>query len=254
MKAFLSPAMALLYSAALGMLLTLAPQAHASPLTIVSTISGCYDCLQYDTPALIINNTSGGDLANAQLVLKGYQGANNGYSETVNLGNLSTGSTNLIWGSLPGVSSATVPHNLAAYDYDDEFIGTSYVIQDPTCGNSGGCVSGGGAQWYALVGNFNLTFTATVSGGMFDGQTVFSVFSPSSNATGGFVAFLGLDPSGYSEQPCCDIHTGAITGDLANIALGTPPITSVAEPADLGVFGFGLLLIWGFLGVRRRFV
>ncbi|MEO8778836.1 MAG: hypothetical protein ABI389_09210 [Rhodanobacter sp.] len=252
MNSFLRPAVALVYSAVLAVSLTLAPPAHASPLTIVSTISGCYDCLSFDTPALIVNNTSGGALANAQLVLKGYQGANDGYSETVSLGNLAAGSTNFVWGSLPGVSNATVPHNLSADDYDDEFIGTSYIIPSSNCGNSGGCVSGGGPQWYALVGNFSLTFTATVSGGAFNGDSVFSVFSPTSNATGGFVSFEGLDTSGYSEQPCCDIHTGAITGDLANIALGTPPTTSVAEPGAFGVFGFGLLMLCWFVGMRRR--
>jgi len=235
----------------MGVLLTHAPLAHATPTTIVSTISGCYDCLTFDTPALIINNTSGGTLTNAQLVLKGYQGDNNGISETVSLGTLAAGSTNFVWGSLPGVSNATTPYNLSAYDYDDEFIGTSYIIPSTNCGSTAGCVSGGGPQWYADVGNFSLTFTATVTGGTFDGQSVFSVFSPISNATGSFISFEGLDASGYSEQPCCDIHSGAITGDLANIALGTPP-ASVPEPAALGVFGFGLLLIGWFVGMRRR--
>ena len=251
MKVIVRTSMTLCYSAVIAILVTLAPLANATPTTVVSTISGCYDCLEFDTAALIINNTSGGTLTNAQLVLKGYQGDNNGYSETVSLGTLGAGSTNLVWGSLPGVSNATVPHNLSAYDYDDEFIGTSYIIPSSNCGNSAGCVSGGGTQWYALVGNFGLTFTAIISGGAFDGQSVFSVFSPTSNATGGFVSFLGLDPSGYSEQPCCDIHSGTITGDLANIALGTPP-TSVPEPATLGTFGFGLLLIGAFITMRRR--
>ena len=251
MKAFFRPAMALIYSAVMGILLIHAPLAHASPVTLVSTISGCYDCLDFDTPGLVINNTSGGTLTNAQLVLKGYQGLNIGISETVSLGSLAAGSTNFVWGSLPGVSNATVPYNLSAYDYDDEFIGTSHIIPSTNCGSTAGCVSGGGPQWYADVGNFSLTFTATVSGGAFDSQSVFAVFSPASNATGGFISFEGLDPSGYSEQPCCDIHSGGLTGDLANITLGTPP-ASVPEPAALTVFGFGLLLIGAFVGMRRR--
>jgi len=216
--------------------------------TPVATISGCYDCLGYfDTPVLQFNNTTGGTLTNAQIVLNGYQGLNNGQTTTVNLGSL--GATTVFeWGSLPGAPNGTTPFNLTAYDYDDEFIGTSYIINDPTCGQPGldggtGCVDGGGAQWYADVGNFNVTFTATVSGGAYDGQSVYSVFSPASNATGGFVGWEGLDPLGYSESPY-DIHSGVITGDLANIYLGLPPAPGgVPEPATwaLMIGGFGLI-------------
>lgn len=226
-----------------------AAAAHAT--TIVSTISGCYDCLSFDTPSIIINNTSGGTVTNAKLVLAGYQADNNGYSETVNLGNLSAGSTDFTWGSLPGVSSSTTPHNLSAYDYDDEFIGTSYIIPTTDCGSSSGCAPGGGPQWYAQVGNFGLTFTAIISGGAYNGQAIFSVFSPTSNATGSFVSFEGLDAAGFSEQPCCDVHSGSVTGTLANIYLGTPP-SSVPEPSALGIFGLGTLLIGVLTGLRRR--
>ena len=53
--------------------------ASAGGVTEVATISGCYDCLgYYDTPVLVINNTTGGDLNNAQMVLNGYQALNNG--------------------------------------------------------------------------------------------------------------------------------------------------------------------------------
>ena len=245
------------WSAAVALLAAALPfAAHANPpLTEVATISGCYDCLSFDTPGLVINNSTGGTLTNAQMVLTGYQGDNNGISQTVSLGTLSGGSTSEIWGSLPGVSSALVPNNLTAYDYDDEFINTLSWILNSNCSSSGnvntaGCVSGGGPGWYAQTGNFSVTFTATVSGGTYNGDAVYSVFTPASNATGGFVGWEGLNAAGYSEQPCCDIHSGSITGDLANIYLGTPPPPSVPEPASFALAGIGLLLMG--LTIRRR--
>jgi PEP-CTERM motif-containing protein len=231
--------------AAVGALATATP---ATADTTVATISGCYDCGVFDTPSLIFNNTTGGTLTNAQLVLSGYQGQNNGLSATVHLGSLGAGSTQFFWGSLPGVPSGTTPGNLTAYDYDDQYIGTSAIINDPTCGG-GGCAPGGGPQWYADVGNFKVTFTATVSGGTFNGDAVFSVFTPSSNATGGFVGWEGLNPGGFSESPLYDVHTGIVTGDLANIQLGVPP--SLPEPATLSLFGLGLAAL-GLVKRRRK--
>lgn len=218
--------------------------AHA---TTVATVSGCYDCGVFDTASLIFNNTTGGTLTSAQIVLNGYQGQNNNLSATVALGNLAAGSTQFFWGNLPNVSSATSPGNLTAYDYDDEYIGTSAVINDPTCGGTG-CAPGGGPQWYAQVGNFSVTFTAVVSGGVYDGQSVYSVFSPNSNATGGFVGWEGLDPNGYSESPLYDVHTGVVTGDLANIDLGVPP-PPIPEPTDLALMMVGVGMV---AAMRRR--
>jgi hypothetical protein len=129
------------------------------------------------------------------------------------------------------------------------YIGTPLQIIDPTCGQPVvGCVVGGGPQWYARVGNFDVTFTALISGGTFDGQSVFSVFSPTHNATGGFVGWEGLDEKGFSESPF-DVHNDVITGNLANIELGTPP-PGVPE-ADVWA-----LMLMGFFGagamLRRR--
>lgn len=231
----------MLFGAAALALAAVSGGAHA---TTVATISGCYDCGVFDTPSLIFNNTTGGTLTNAKIVLTGYQGVNNGLSASVALGDLSAGSSQVFWGSLPGVPSGTSPGNLTAYDYDDEYIGTPYAINDPTCGG-GGCAPGGGPQWYADVGNFNVVFTAKVVGGAYDGQSVYSVFSPADNATGGFVGWEGLDPKGYSELPLYDVHDGSLTGRLADIDLGVPP--AAPEPASwllmmAGVFGLGLVL------------
>jgi hypothetical protein len=230
----------------------------------VATISGCYDCAgRGDTPVLTFNNTTGGTLTNAAMFLQGYQADNNGKTANVSLGNLGAGSSTFIWDTLPGVSNATVPFNLTAYDYDDEFssdtgspLWLGGLPGNENCGqpandpslNAAGCVAGGGTRWYAQTGNFSVTFTATVSGGDFNGDAVFSVFSPANNATGGFVGWEGLDPSGYSESPY-DVHSGIVTGDLANIFLGVPPPVNVPEPVTLSLFGAGLA---GAAALRRR--
>ncbi|MBU6260302.1 MAG: hypothetical protein KGL18_02930 [Burkholderiales bacterium] len=218
--------------------------------TTVATISGCYDCGVFDTASLIFNNTTGGTLTHATMVLTGYQGLNKGLTATVQLGTLASGNTQVYWGSLPGVSSATSPGVLTAYDYDDQYIGTPNIINDPSCGGAG-CAPGGGPQWYADVGNFSVVFTALVSGGSYDGANVYSVFSPNSNVTGSFVGWQGLDQNGYSESPVYDVHSGVVTGDMANIDLGLPPPAgTVAEPASVGLVFAALAAL--SLATRRR--
>lgn len=223
-------------SSATVMTAALAQPAHAD--TVVATISGSYDLLFYDTAALTFHNTSGGVFTNAQMVLHGYQGLNNGLTTTVNLGTMGAGDTNEIWGFLPGVDGGTHASNLTAYDYDDEWGNQS--PGDPHCIL--------GFPLCSQVGNFNVTFTATISGGLFDGMAVFSVFSPNSNATGGFVGWEGLDQTGWSETGF-DEHTGSLTGTLAEIKLGTPPV-GTPEPATWGL----MLLGFGTMGaaLRRR--
>ncbi len=155
-----------------------------------------------------------------------------------------------------GSESRHYAFHLTAYDYDDDFasffpdwLGWLY----PNCNapgdtdSAGHCVDGGGAAWYAQTGNFSVTFTAEVSGGAYNGQAVYSVFSPTTNATGGFVGWEGVDQAGYSENPLYDDHTGSLTGTLAYINLGTVP---TPEPnhipvlsimfAGLGLAGFAL--------------
>ena len=246
MKSFFRSGLALAGYAVIAAFTAVSP----ASATTVATISGCYDCGVYDTASLIFNNTTGGTLIDATMTLTGYQGLNNGLTATVNLGTLGAGSTQIFWGNLPVVSSSTVPGNLTAYDYDDEYIGTPDIINDPTCGG-GGCAPGGGPQWYAQVGNFSVLFTAVVSGGAYDGQNVYSEFSPTSNVTGSFVGWEGLDPNGYSESPLYDVHSGSVTGDMANIDLGLPPPPgTVPEPASFGLV-FAALAALRF-STRRR--
>lgn len=206
--------------------------AQASPI-LVATISGAYDLCYYDTPCLQFHNTTGFDFTSAQMVLKGYGAGtlNNGVTQTVSLPDLTANSnTNVIW------NGSTVAKNLFAYDYDDEW------------GFQGACPFSNPIDYFlcAQVGNFSVTFTA-----MWNGQPIYSVFSPTTNATGTFVGWEGLDPNGWSENPLYDVHTGSLTGVLANIYVGTPP-TGVPEPGALGMFGLGTLMLGLFVGLRRR--
>ncbi len=222
--------------------LTLASSAYAT--TTVATISGSYDLLFYDTPALTIHNTSGGVLENASIFLHGYQPGtlNNGNSLLINLGNLAGGDTNEIWGFLPGHGNYPTSGpggNLASYDYDDEWGNTPSGYTNPNCVV--------GMSLCSLVGNFSVTFNATVLGGMFNGDTVTSVFSPTTNYTGGFVGWEGLDPTGLSET-IYDQHQGSITGTLAVITLGSTPIPEPSTWAMMLVGFAGL----GFAAFRTK--
>ena len=205
---------------AAALLLGQSAQAH------IATISGGYDLNSYDTPELLFNNTISYDFTSAQMVLTGYQGVNNVKSVTVALSNIAAGNTlDVIWAN----QGAQPP--FFVNDYDDTAAGTHACPPSPI--NSGLCGD---------PGNFIVTFTAK-----WNGQSIYSQFSPANNATGGFVPWEGLNLGGVSEDPCCDVHSGSITGTLAYIDVGTPP--PLPEPAALAVIGAGLA---GLAFVRRR--
>jgi hypothetical protein len=82
-----------------------------------------------------------------------------------------------------------------------------------------------------------------------NGQPVFSVFSPTTNNTGGFVGWEGLDQNGFAET-AFDAHTGTINGTLALIEIGFAP--GVPEPTSLAVFGLVSVGGMGLAAWRRR--
>jgi PEP-CTERM motif len=92
-----------------------------------------------------------------------------------------------------------------------------------------------------------VTFNATVSGGAFNGDHVTSVFSPTSNYTGSFVGWEGLDPTGLSETTY-DMHQGSLTGTLAVITLGS---TGIPEPSTWAMMLLGFAGL-GYAGYRTR--
>ena len=121
----------------------------------IATIDGNYDITSSDNPALIFHNTSLFDLTNVQIVLHGYQGVNNGITQTVSLPNIlaMTNYTDIWGGAAP---NTLIPGSLISYDYDDEYGGTSHTIINP------GCTVG--AYSCAYTGNFDVTFTAMWNG------------------------------------------------------------------------------------------
>ncbi len=220
-------------STAAVLALAVGQSAHA---TTVATISGSYDLLAYDTAGLTFHNTSGGTFTNVKMVLTGYQAGtlNNGLTKTVTLADMAAGDTNVVWGSIPGQDGSVTPGNLTAYDYDDEWGNTPSGYTNPACVV--------GAALCSPVGNFKVVWTATISGGAFNGDAVFSVFSPTSNFTGGFVGWEGLDPNGISES-IYDQHSGSLTGTMAIIQLGLPtPEPSIWVMMLAGFGGMGLAL------------
>lgn len=210
--------------------LALAAALCASPAGAhVASIDGAYDSLLGDSPDIVIHNTSAFAFTNVLLTLHGYQGLNNGLTQSTALPDIAAGANSpYIW------NGTFAPGNLFSFDYDDSYGGTPFTINDPGCAL--------GTYYCARVGNFDVTFTA-----MWNGQAIFSQFSPKTNATGGFVGWEGLDPTGLSETSAYDVHNGTVGGTLAFIDVGKP---GVPEPGTWAL----MLLGFGGLGavLRRR--
>lgn len=189
----------------------------------VATIDGVYDLDTYDTPELIFHNTSAYAFTNVNITLTGYQGLNNGVVQSFGWTDMAAGAdSNVIWGT---------GGPLFAYDYDDSRGGGGPCPVNPV--NAGLCND---------VGNFYVTFTA-----IWNGQAIYSQFSPTTNATGGFVGWEGLNPDGLSEDPTYDVHNGTLNGTLAYIDVGTPP--PLPEPDMLALMA-GCM---GALALARRY-
>jgi hypothetical protein len=159
---------------------------------------------------------------------------------------MGAGQTDIVWGSIPGAPAGTTPGNLTAYDYDDEWGNTPAGYTNPACVVTTTLCSD--------VGNFKVTFTATISGGTFNGDPVFSVFSPTTNFTGGFVGWEGLDPNGVSES-VFDEHSGTFSGTMAIVQIGTPgvPETSTWAMMVIGLGGLGFAAYRKTKGTRGAF-
>jgi len=197
--------------------------------TFSSNTGVAYNASSYDTPVIYIINSSGYDMNVASLTGFRYQGGANGIDLTdTAAGFPATIAANsvyaYIWNTGGGNCGPGLGTNLFANDYDD-LLGCSTSDQP---------------------GNVQLTFSATLAGGP-DAGPIYAQFSPTTNYTGSFVGFEGLDETGNAES-VWDAHSGTEVGTLAVIQTGIAP-ENVPEPITLSLFGAGVA---GAAALRRR--
>ena len=233
------------------------------PASVTNGLAVAGDGGVYDSPTLFFVNPTGYTITNAQMVLtvsgavnSGQNTLNNGSTQTVSLGSLAASTvTEVTWAG----------GGLFAYDYDDEY---SSNYGQGIAGNSGSAASdctlntvGGHPEWSnfcAPVGSFLVQFSGTLMGaGSNNGQSVAAVFAEY-DVNGVYTGWQGLDPLGWSENNLYDVHSGTVSGVLANIYLGTvgtvpgSPTSPVPEPASAALMLGGFGLVAAMLGRRRR--
>ncbi|MGH8183618.1 MAG: PEP-CTERM sorting domain-containing protein, partial [Rhodanobacteraceae bacterium] len=168
----------------------------------------------------------------------------------------------------------TLTSNLSASDFlqglnsKKSTIGWAFYLDQSlaslTC-SSGTCAGnnalfGGSYNAGPVPGTFNLAFGWSAGNRFVSGSTA-AVYDLT------FASVLNLDPFVANENGFASVaHVQGITGGCSGWIVsgdgsgangsgpcdGTPPPHNVPEPADLGMFGIGLLAIGLFLGLRRR--
>lgn len=196
----------------------------------------------YDTPSLFIVNTGSKSLTGLTLAATGYQGVNNGGTQSITIPNVAGGSVlDIVW---QDGYAYQAPGTFFNYDYDDSYFSTNFTT--PYCAPEG-------YSYCALIGNFDLSLKGTLNGG-----PISSDFSPDNTQDGGnvagtFVGFEGVNPQGWTES-IYDNHSGTTPGVLAYIYTGTHGCQTCTIPES----STWAMMLTGFAGLgslalaRRR--